>query len=626
MNATATPLLNIFEKKLRLEVPLFQRQYVWNLEHQWEPLWEDISRKFIEYLEGRKDSPVHFLGAMVLDQKQTPTTHVEKRQVIDGQQRLTTLQIFLSAFRDICKESEVLDLANECDSFILNKGMMTNPEIDKYKVWPTQLDRKQFSDVMNSGSRKVLEQQYPLVKRKYKRSYESRPRMIEAYIFFYEQLFNFFVGNNYESPLAVEKDIATRFDECFQALKNALHVVVIDLDKDDDAQVIFETLNARGEPLLPADLLRNYIFLRAARQGESAEELYNEFWKNFDDEFWRKEIRQGRLNRPRSDIFLQHYLASKQTIDIPIKHLYVEYKFWIEKYKPYSTIREELFDLSKQGIDFKRIINYSENDFFYPLAIFLNRFDISTVYPLILHLFNLNISEEKWKTVSIILESYVLRRAVCGLTAKNYNRLFLSIIRYLKKEGTTVENLWNFLDGLSGESVEWPTDEVFQYSWENIHIYRTFQSIKIIHMLKRLSDTYMSSRSEELIINTPLTIEHLIPNDWYEYWPLPDGSTGLQFVDLFNYPDDDPRVIQTKKREELIQTIGNLTIITQPLNSSISKNNWKIKKPAILTSSLLPINQQLSSIDELNEQEIINRSRELFKRALKIWPRNNIIN
>ena len=104
MKANAAPLLVVFEKKLRLEVPLFQRQYVWNLEQQWEPLWEDIVRKFSEYLEGRRDAPVHFLGAMVLDQKQTPTTHVEKRQIIDGQQRLATVQIFLAAFRDLCQE------------------------------------------------------------------------------------------------------------------------------------------------------------------------------------------------------------------------------------------------------------------------------------------------------------------------------------------------------------------------------------------------------------------------------------------------------------------------------------------------------------------------------------------
>ena len=78
MNADPIPLLDLFEKKMRLEVPLFQRQYVWTLEQQWEPLWEDVSRKFAEWIEGRSDGPVHFLGAMVLDQKETPATHVEK--------------------------------------------------------------------------------------------------------------------------------------------------------------------------------------------------------------------------------------------------------------------------------------------------------------------------------------------------------------------------------------------------------------------------------------------------------------------------------------------------------------------------------------------------------------------
>src|SRR6476620_5101237 len=129
MKANAVPLLAIFEKKLRLEVPLFQRQYVWSRDQQWQPLWEDIARKFTEYLEGRKEAPVHFLGAMVLDQKQTPTTHVEKRQVIDGQQRLTTLQIFIAALRDFCRERKCEELAKECESYTFNKGMMADQDV-----------------------------------------------------------------------------------------------------------------------------------------------------------------------------------------------------------------------------------------------------------------------------------------------------------------------------------------------------------------------------------------------------------------------------------------------------------------------------------------------------------------
>jgi len=138
---------------------------------------------------------------MVLDQKQTPTTHVERRQIIDGQQRLTTLQIFLAALRDFCHEQGCDDLAMECDSFLLNKGMMADPEMDKFKVWPTMLDRSQFADVITSGSRNALEKKHPLTKRKYARKWDPRPRMVEAYLFFHNQLKEFFLGSPDEPPL-----------------------------------------------------------------------------------------------------------------------------------------------------------------------------------------------------------------------------------------------------------------------------------------------------------------------------------------------------------------------------------------------------------------------------------------
>lgn len=194
MDVHKSALLSVFDAKQRLEVPLFQRQYVWHEEQQWLPLWEDIERKFSEALEGRQDAPNHFLGAMVLDQKQTPTGHVVVRQVIDGQQRLTTLQIFLAAYRDFCREQNCNLLAEECDKFLFNTGMMSDPETDKFKVWPTQLDRPQFIDVISSGSREELLKRHPLRRRQYARKPEPRPRMVEAYLFFFNQLKIFFLG------------------------------------------------------------------------------------------------------------------------------------------------------------------------------------------------------------------------------------------------------------------------------------------------------------------------------------------------------------------------------------------------------------------------------------------------
>ncbi len=99
---------------------------------------------------------------------------------------------------------------------------------------------------------------------------------------------------------------------------------------------------------MPADLLRNYIFLRAARHNEPQEALYQKHWQQFDEPFWREEMVQGRLQRPRSDLFLQHFLASQLTRDIAAKHLFVEYKYWIERTKPFETVADELAMLARQ--------------------------------------------------------------------------------------------------------------------------------------------------------------------------------------------------------------------------------------------------------------------------------------
>jgi uncharacterized protein with ParB-like and HNH nuclease domain len=622
MHANAAPVLAIFEKKARLEVPLFQRQYVWKQEAHWQPLWDDIARKFAEHLIGRNEAPVHFLGAMVFDQKQTPTTHVERRQVIDGQQRLTTLQVFLAAFRDFARERECPEIADECDSFTLNKGMMPDPAVDKFKVWPTQLDRQTFTTVITAGARAGVEQAYPLHRRKYARNYDPRPRIVEAYLFFYDQLQQFFLGTQDDPPLAAETPLPNRLETCLTALKNSLRVVVIDLERDDDAQVIFETLNARGEPLLPADLLRNYIFLRAARVGANQEALYGQYWRRFDDPFWRQEVKQGRLLRPRSDLFIQHFLASKQTFDIPIKHLFVEYKHWIEHERPYTSIEEELAGIAREGEHFRRIIAPKKDDPLYPLLTFLDAYDIRTAYPLLLHLLNTDLAPQECEEIAVTLESYLLRRAVCAMTTKNYNRTFLTLTRMLRREGTTSARVREYLLSLTGESSEWPTDEKFAENWTSAHAYRILQNPKIVHILRRLNDTYLTTKHETILIDSPLTVEHILPQEWLDNWPLPGGAKGLTLVELSLALPDDLRAIATRRRNDALQTFGNLTIITQPLNASLSNSAWPIKKPALLNASLLPINQQLHAAEVWDEESIAARGRALFQRAQQLWPRS----
>lgn len=623
MKANAVPILQLFEKKLRLEVPLFQRQYVWTREHQWEPLWEDISRKFEEYLNGRKDAPVHFLGAMVLDQRQTPVTHVEKRQVIDGQQRLTTLQIFLSAFRDFCRIVDCEEHANELEGFTLNRGMMPEPDVDKFKVWPTQLDRQQFRDVIGLMSRKAIEDKYPLVRRKRARKPDPRPTMVEAYLYFSDQISFFFQGTNGEAPLMAEHPIAARVDETFQALKNTLQVVTIDLDEGDDAQVIFETLNARGEPLLPADLLRNYIFLRAARAGEAHEVLYEKYWRGFDEQFWREEVRQGRLLRPRSDLFMQHYLSSHQGVDVPVKHLFTEYRYWIEKRKPFTSIDDELSTIARQREHFRRLLSPKRDDPVFSLATFLEDFDVRTLYPLLLFLLEMKLGEQDWRSVSTTLESYVLRRSLLGLSTKAYNRIFLTIAKALRSVSDASKipvALRGVLSLLTGDSSMWPRDAEFSEAWLTRHAYRDLNQTRIVHILKRLNEVYYTPKNETIVLSGPLTIEHILPQSWTAHWPLSDGSRGLDWAELSNAEHDDPVAIMTRARNSALQTFGNLTLLTQELNSSVSASAFSKKKPAMLSMSLLPINQQLHKYPVWNDATIRERGEELLAHAVRLWP------
>lgn len=621
MEVHRSAVMSIFEAKQRLEIPLFQRQYVWNEEDQWLPLWEDIERKFIEAIECRIDTPNHFLGAMVLDQKQTPTGHVILRQVIDGQQRLTTLQIFLAALRDFCRHVKCAEIATEVEQSLFNKGMMDNRDVDQFKVWPTKLDRQQFTDVVSAGTREELLKLYPTKRKKYSRKDDPKPRMVEAYFFFFGTLQEFFLGEEGEPPFAVDDPIDGRLEKCLQALKSALLVVIIDLDRDDDPQVIFETLNARGQPLLPADLIRNYIFLRARRENLDADDMYERYWSQFDDEFWRDEIKQGRLKRPRSDIFIQHLLSSRQARDVPIKHLYVEYKHWSESVETSLPVSDELELLSQQGQNYRRLVAPEEGDPISHLSSFIRTFEVSTLYPLVLAFFEAEPSDDEWARIGTIFESYILRRAICDLTTKNYNKAFLGVLRRLGQSGFSADNLYADLKSQTGESSLWPDDARFREGWMQSEVYRPLGSRRLVHILSKLDSRYGSSKSEQLRFSERPTIEHIMPQSWQENWLLAGGEKGMDFDELMSAEDDEERAIATRRRSNYVDRIGNLTILSQALNSAESNLAWNEKRPMLQSHSLLPLNLQLGQLDHWDEDAINERGQELFEHAKDLWAR-----
>ena len=148
MDTTNVQVRSLFGSNRQFVIPLFQRHYVWGREEQWGPLWEDICEKTHQrLLEHYEEQFTHFTGAIVIQQKQTRTNEVEKYEIIDGQQRLTTFQIILCALRDVCnsyQSDQFEKIEAEADRHVRNQGMLLDAEDEQYKLVPTEFDRSAF--------------------------------------------------------------------------------------------------------------------------------------------------------------------------------------------------------------------------------------------------------------------------------------------------------------------------------------------------------------------------------------------------------------------------------------------------------------------------------------------------
>lgn len=609
MQSKPLSIYELFDHKRRYIVPLFQRQYVWNQETQWEPLWEDIRSKAVAHLDRHSDDKVapHFLGALVLNQVQTFGNSVPAYTIIDGQQRLTSFQIFLAAFRDASRAVGSERYAEETERYIFNSGLMEKEEVEKYKVFPTRADQSQFVDVLNCGSSIELEQKYPPVIKK--RKLQDRPRMVEAYVYFSRAITEYFD----EHP-DYNLEIQDLIEALYQALRRDLQVVSIELEGQDDPQLIFETLNARGEPLLASDLLRNFLFRRAEQNGEDQDQLYDNYWIEFEREFWRGELRQGRLKRARIDLFMQHFLALKTGAETNVLHLFKEYKEWIKEKKPYASIEAELNDLLRYAEGFVELVVPDLKTRFGRFAQQLEELDVKTIYPLVLFLkCDAGLDAKELDKICDYLESYLVRRMVCGKTTKNYNKMFLQILRQLQESGTTADKVKELLLEFTGDAGVFPDDREFKRAWLNSPVYERIKIARVTSLLRSLELATHDKFGEKITIDTQLTVEHVMPQEWEDHWPV-NRNIDSHILRSFE-PGTSPEVV----RDVLVHTFGNLTLLTQPLNTQVSNGPYKKKRPAITKQSLLKLNSYFQGVNSWNESDIRERGENLLRVAYRLW-------
>lgn len=566
MDAGKSTISGVFNGSRLLEIPFYQRAYVWG-EEQWERFLGDM-----EFVTASKRP--YFLGSIILKQASSGNTWSEVseiRTVIDGQQRLTTMVIF---FKALCARIDA-DRLFERD-FVLETGEVALRH-GKY-------DRRDFEKVVSATGYEPL---------------EGSSAIILAY--------NYFLKNI--DPEKIDRN----------TIKSNVQFVCIDLTEGEDEQQIFDTINSLGVRLTTAELLKNYFF---SRENEQA---FKGCWEDVFEptaekrEYWGQEIVTGRIKRTLVDLFFDAFLQilvqdKKRCVTAEDKlfysrtsNLFQSYKDFIARYcsgdkdeilssmKDYAAVFESTFDPSCCDADIPSTPGVER------LNVLIFGLKNSTLIPYVLYVRKNAEPTGEESEVYALLESYIVRRMLVQATTKNYNRLFTSLILNEVKDAETLRKA---LEANEEATTYMPGDAEVRAAFEESCLYN-LQSKGVLYLLESAIRPGMSSTA--LLGFNQYTLEHMMPKKWRNKWGSLDDEAASQ-------------------RDRKLLTLGNLAIITHSLNASIRDADWTTKKQgkgykdglALCAAGLATMAGTLEK-ESWDEEDIADRAEWLANKALEVW-------
>lgn len=614
MKAEAVTPRDLFDSKVQYEIPAFQRPYVWTEEDQWSPLWADVRRVAESCLDAAPDpealekvSP-HFLGAVVIKEMSNVAGDLARSSVIDGQQRMTTLQLLLDAAQVV-----VGDLGNEDDAealqeLVLNDSRRFRATSRRFKLWPSRTDREPFSLAMDDAADS---------------SEQSGHRIRQAHRFFQQEIREW--STSAERPESTPQ----RLSALTSVLSDRLFVVAINLSLLDDDQLIFETLNDRGTPLLAADLVKNWMFQQGELLRADVDLWAEKYWLEFDEEWWREQISQGRLLRSRIDIFLQYWLTMRTQEEVPTELVFKRFREHAKSRMLEAEAATEFVRALRRDADtfrsFAEIGDQTAEGKFYRRVI--EALELGATTPLLLWFVsdNHNVPRDQIEIALASLESWVVRRTLLRRTTKDVNKLMVTLLKELNTAATerAGASVRDFLAGQSSDSREWPTDGQMLAELPAVKLYGNIRQSRLRVILAAVESKLRDRRLEDVSLPDRLEVEHIMPRGWRSHW---QASLGLE-------PSAD------QERDRLVHTLGNLTLITQPLNGALSNRPWTDEEASVVAPSgvdagrgkrsllnrfsILAINKAIvdEHPDEWSEEDIRARSEEICSLICQIWPR-----
>ncbi len=615
MEAHARSIKDLFDGGVFYEVPVFQRPYVWNKDEQWGPLWDDVERVADRavgaLLQGHPPEAVgsHFLGSIVVKNTEAALGVLTRFSLIDGQQRIATLQVLLDASRVVLERHGFVLEAETLQALVRNSGKRHEGEPTRFKIRPSRIDRDAFQSAMESGRRGI-----------------PGERIVEAHDFFEGEVERWLTGRD-EGANPGSPEVRARALE--DVLLGRVLLVGITLSVTDDDQLIFETLNDRGTPLLAADLIKNLVFQRGEDLGADTEKWASDYWLEFDDDWWRDEIKQGRLYRSRIDIFLQYWLTMRLREEIPSDAIFRRFRdYAISHFTAVGTAEVFLDAMCRDAATFRGFAELRPDS---PMGGFYRRIvealELGSTTPLLLWLLskNHNIPERQVEMGLGALESWVVRRTALRMTMKNVNKLMVELLAVLDE--TAVDQagvrIASFLAEQTADSRVWPQDDDVIAQLPTTRLYSYIRRSRLRVILEQIERGLRTSLHDNPQLPAGLEIEHVMPQEWRTHWNPAPGLSPETALD----------------RDRLINCIGNLTLVNQKLNASLSNRPWTDSETAKVAPkgdragkgkvsllgdfALLAMTRQLTQEhpDAWTDEDILTRGAEMAATLCRIWPR-----
>ena len=589
MDANIVNLRALFQQQVSYRIPQFQRPYAWGEHVQWKPLWDDIRNIALRVLNKKEDEKIrpHFMGAIVLQQQKSNTGEVAKRLVVDGQQRLTTLQLLIKATEQVLRSQDDSVRASRLQELTTNQESHWGGEPDNQtKIRQSNLnDQKSFQEVIRSHDSDK----------------QGGPWAISQAFRYLKVLAKDWLDDESEGRIAKAVSLEA-------ALTEYLEIAVIDLDEDEKPHIIFETLNARNEPLKQSDLIKNTVMYEANVIDD--DQKARDLWGMFDDEWWRESTHETGLDRIHIDRFLNYWMMMRALTNVSPDRVAAEFRNYIEKKHvedKQSNIESVTEDIRRAGIVYKDLERIKIQD----IKTFLSRMKtmgLGAVTPLLLWLYTSEVPSEQLRRCIEVLESYLVRRMLCGLRANSISQVLLTLSGKLNRADRAYASsiVMSYLKTQTGDGQLWPDDRMLYEYLTGMPMKGTIPRRTMV--LEAVELSYRSDKSEPLGQTDELTIEHIMPQKWEENWPL-SGST----LD---------KVEATMNRNKSLRTIGNLTLVTEKLNPRLSNKPWIEKRKELHKHSSLFLNKTLldDAPDVWDEATIERRGQFLVENILKIWP------